>query len=306
MIRSAILPVLAALTLPLNGAVVVAAGYNRPAPVDIAPGQILTFYVQGMGANLTAPVYAASLPLPLSLGGISAQFVQGVFIAPVPLLSVRPVSPCAYHTDPGCGSSYLAIRVQIPFGFDYSDPTVIRGVPVIEGQIRFSENGAVVASVDATPLSDQVHVLRNCDDFLFNQTSCAPIVTHADGSQVDLGHLAKSGEEIVIYAVGLGVSQSTIQAGQAVIAPIPTSVSVSFDWLPNALGSRAIPARLAQPAFAGLVTGYVGLYQINVVVPPVPPGTPACTGNPVGMSSNLTINIVGHSSFDGARICASP
>ena len=301
--KSSVLPILAGLVLPLNGGLVITAGYTRPSPVDVAPGQLITFYVQGAGAGLTTPTYASSLPLPTSLGGISAIFVQGVFSAPVPLISVRPISPCAYNTDPGCGSSYLAIRVQIPVGFDYSDPAVIRGVPVPGAQVRFFESGTVVASLDVTPLSDQVHVLRNCDDLLYNETSCAPMVTHADGSLVELRNPAKSGEEIIIYAVGLGVPESNVMAGQSPPFPIPVSVSISFDPRPNALASRSpSPSR---PVFAGLVSGYAGLYQVNVIVPVLPPGSSRCDGNPVGISSNLTISIIGHSSFDAARICVA-
>ena len=148
---------------PISAAVVMSAGYNLAAPVDVAPGQIVTFFVQDVGANLTTEVDASSLPLPTSLAGASATFVQGIVIGSLPIVSVKPISPCATNTDPGCGSTYAAITVQIPFGFDVNNPTARRGGLVPQGQVRFSENGTVVASVDVTPYSDQVHILRACD-----------------------------------------------------------------------------------------------------------------------------------------------
>ena len=60
--------------------------------------------------------------------------------------------------------------------------------------------------------------------------------------------------------------------------------------------------------WSGLVPGYVGLYQVNFIVPPVPPGTPPCVdirfsspGNVV--ETNLTVTIAGKESFDAAGIC---
>lgn len=178
---SALLLILSAVS-PINAAVVVTAGYNRPAPIDVGPGQIITFYIQGIGPSLKQPVYASSLPLPNALAGISANFVQGAFSAPIPLIFIRPIWPCASSTDSGCASPYVVIQAQIPFGFDYNDPTVTRGVPVPGAQVRFSENGSVVASIDAIPFSDQIHVLNACDDAQYNESFCTDVATHADGS----------------------------------------------------------------------------------------------------------------------------
>ena len=73
---------------------VAAAGYQLPTIINVAPGQVLTFYVHGIGANLKSRVAASSLPLPMSLAGISAVLVQALPGIPMPILSVEPVSTC--------------------------------------------------------------------------------------------------------------------------------------------------------------------------------------------------------------------
>ena len=78
-----------------------------------------------------------------------------------------------------------------------------------------------------------------------------------------------------------------------------------FDYLPNASpqnpGDSILPS--AVPAFAGLTPGFVGLYQINFVVPPPPPGTLPCLSLDGRVTSNLTVSIGAGLSFDGANIC---
>jgi uncharacterized protein (TIGR03437 family) len=71
---------------------------------------------------------------------------------------------------------------------------------------------------------------------------------------------AKPGETIVIYGIGFGPVVPNTPAGQ--IATVTTQLSASLQVL---FGQTA-----AQVRYAGLTQGSVGLYQFNIVVPPVP------------------------------------
>jgi uncharacterized protein (TIGR03437 family) len=57
------------------------------------------------------------------------------------------------------------------------------------------------------------------------------------------------------------------------------------------------------PLYSGLVPGYVGLYQINFIVPQPPAGILSCSGT---VQSNLTVSVGGQTSFEGAGICVTP
>ena len=301
---------------PLNAAAsasVVGAGYKQLYPFTVAPGLVLTFFVHGIGAGLTQCMLAQGSPLPTSLGGITAIFRQFNPDIPVPIFAVEPISSCADSTRAGC-SAYTAITVQLPFEMQAVDPANPRGVLPSGAQLVFSEQGAVAATVDLFTLVDQVHLLRTCDVlFASREMTCHAVVAHADGSLVTGQHPAHGGEEVVLYAYGLGSTPANPSTGGAANKPVPTFISftITFDPRENALASRA-PMRdpLNPAAFAGLTPNYVGLYQLNVTVPDLPknalPCYPASIFRGAQIDSNLTINVTGPASFDGVGICVEP
>jgi len=301
-----------------------AVGYTVPVTINVAPGQVITFFVHGIGASLTGPVRANSATWPTSLAGISVNFYEGITM-PVALLSVEPILTCD-NPGPGCGS-YTAVTLQIPFPIIANNPVVPTGLPPPYARVDFLENGSVQSSVEVTPWADQIHLLRYCDLIFPVRNNCQPVVTHADGTPItappgdrDPGSPAMAGEHVVLYAVGLG----PVGPPPATGAPFATGgkdggLGVSFDARPNALASRppaisdggGVLIPVTPPEFAGPVAGFVGLYQINVQIPQqLPAGLPACKINgsslATSIQSNLTINIGGVVSFDGAPICVEP
>ena len=140
------------------------------------------------------------------------------------------------------------------------------------------------------------------------------MITHADGTLVSASNPATVGEEIVLYALGLGATNPAVPTGQATPSAAPAAFvsEVNIDNQANAAPSKGIPLSLTAcsttptcpftPVFAGLSPGSVGLYQVNFVIPSALQPMFACGP---GIASNLTLTIVGLTSFDGAGICVA-
>jgi len=171
---------------------------------------------------------------------------------------------------------------------------------------------------------------------------CNAAVTHADGTLVTADAPGKAGEVLVIYTFGLGQTTPAVKTGSATPTPAPVlgpasrlgsvrTLELQYDFRPNAEPSRPFnvltgvisptpptaPVILLAPSFVGLTPGQVGLYQINVQLPSAFPAVvlpcttlAVGTGNPAYppafVQSNLTIDIGGVTSFDGAAICIQP
>ena len=88
--------------------------------------------------------------------------------------------------------------------------------------------------------------------------SGAGAILHADGSLVTSQNPVEAGQIIIIFCTGLG--EVTPEVGTGLPATgLHTTVetpTVTIDGLP------------AEVQFSGLAPGFVGLYQVNVVVPP--------------------------------------
>ena len=306
---------------------IVGANYSATFPLPVAPGQLITLVVEGLPNPLPGPARAPSGSLPISLAGISAVFRQGTDQA-APVLEVVPFSTCAIPLSSPCGT-LLAVTVQIPFEIETVCP--LCGRPQIPAYLAIAQNGTGGALVDVTPLDNQVHFLTSCDTLvsgislppLTGGLPCAPIVMHGDSKPVTATNPARSGEELVAYAVGLGQTIEPQATGQALSISAPTSTlyAVDFNYRPNALATKPAgpsangippPTPFAMPLFTGTTPGFVGLYQINFIVPAAPAGLPPCVDRTTAVpyanvvQSNLTVSIGSAFSFDGAGICVQP
>jgi uncharacterized protein (TIGR03437 family) len=227
--------VLSALAFGQSGSnTITGMGYLYPS-VAVAPGQLISVFVEG---NVQ--------------GNIGAT-VQGL-VAPV--LEMRSPSDCP--TWSLC-SSQTAITIQIPFelqpGCSFTNPACN---VVLLTQLIITVNGAAGPPVDLTPLADRVHILTSCDTVVpggsgvaaLNLLPCSPLVTHADGSPVTPASPAQSAEELIAYAVGLGLTNPAVPTGKAATAATPTSetFALDFNFRPNALATKPIPPS-AIPAF---------------------------------------------------------
>jgi uncharacterized protein (TIGR03437 family) len=117
-------------------------------------------------------------------------------------------------------------------------------------------------------------------------------VTHADGTLVDAQKPAKVGETIAIYAVGF---QPVARTGFPATVPVQlasagTGVgSLMFSYLKASSRTGAyIPVdRFIEPEWVGATPGFVGLYQINTTVPPMPAETASCADEVSGTNTSI-------------------
>jgi uncharacterized protein (TIGR03437 family) len=95
------------------------------------------------------------------------------------------------------------------------------------------------------------------------------IATHLDGMLVAPAAPANPGEIIVIYVAGLGRVTPDTTPGKIVTAAASISAESQMQVL---LAGTPCPA--ANVLYAGLAPGFAGLYQVNLVVPPLTPPNP--------------------------------
>jgi len=287
-------------------AAIASIGYTMPqAFLHSAPGQIVSLMVYGLAYKQAVPFVASGLPLPTTLGGLSVSLQQGNNMFQVPLLSVQqvcPTAPCAPLT---------VVTIQIPFEvFARCAPCGVVSVP---GTLTVSQSGGASGSVLIGDfLLDYIHIPSMCDTTanpLSSPGTCAKLVTHGNGTIVDGFHPARAGEELVMYAFGLGHTTPELKTGAAAPSPgpviAPDRFSLNFDFRVNVPPSLPIPdpAGVAQPVYVGAVPGFAGLYQVNFIVPTNMPDLRPCAGTGF---SNLTVSVYTINSFDGAGICVQP
>jgi uncharacterized protein (TIGR03437 family) len=322
---------------------VIGGGYRNPDAVRVAPGQVIAVFLRntqtllplnfnGLGYRY---VLAESVPLPTSLAGFSARVelesLGAVVVSvPAPILAVHQLPICANTAPfppggiPALPECYVtALTLQVPFSVR---PPLPHPAAPSAFKLVASEGGADSTSVLLNVKQDNIHIVSLCDrtgvsngyGTAGSPTFCAPIATHLDGSLINTESTVKPAEVIVLYAYGMGLTfPDPPPAGSPTPIPGPqvtSSLRIQFDFRPSAGPSiPEVNPKDTTPSpilFAGLAPGQVGLYQINVKLPDVFPPVVPCGGsvsNFMGnVLSNLTINISGASSYDGAQICVAP
>jgi uncharacterized protein (TIGR03437 family) len=187
----------------------------------VAPGGLISLY----GGDLS-PVSQSSrqVPLPTVLGE-SCLTVNG---QPVPVMFVSPNQ----------------INAQLPFAVDGNTQIVLR------------TPGGVSDAFNVTILPAAPSVFRNST--AGPETGVATVVRNSNGYVVTPSNPVHRGDDLTIYATGLGRTSPSVETGvpspaeplaQAMIVP-----TVTIGGVPN------------EVQFAGLTPGEIGVYQINIRV----------------------------------------
>jgi len=98
--------------------IIASAGYSSPAPLQAAPGQVVTMFVRDVPRAVDGQLRsekASGLPLPTALAGISVVIVQTSGTLKAPIFAVRQDSECQTAGGVDEASCLLtAIQIQVP------------------------------------------------------------------------------------------------------------------------------------------------------------------------------------------------
>ncbi|HUS08718.1 MAG TPA: hypothetical protein VMZ52_20610 [Bryobacteraceae bacterium] len=250
----------------------------------LAPGPARTFY-GGVGNNATYDPDDV-----IAQGGIVAAFGEQFTAAPPTSASKLPLTTELNGTRvfvngqpaPIFYSSYKQVNFQIPFD-----------AALGQGTVRVDREGQAGNLVS-------INIVRGAPRILLSGLKEYGIVLNEDQTYampVTPGvpsHPAKAGSALVIYALGLGPATPAVLSGEASpgaepLARVSTTSRVFFGG--GLFSDRNVEAK---PFFVGLAPNFVGLYQINVIVPDSSPTGPEVTlkvGGDDGASNSVKIAI---------------
>lgn len=203
------------------GGVVSAASLTAAPDNQVAPGQIVSIF----GQNFLAAGRAITSVVPLATQlGPQNTTITGCGRA-FPLYTVFPGQ----------------INAQIPF--ECPAPGVMTVTVTVGGQtgtqtFTLAPAAPGIFTVDGSGVGDGV-------------------IAHADDSLVSAAKPASAGEEVVIYATGLGATNPSFVTGTAANQINTTVLPVSV----------TIGGKIATVTYGGLVQGWVGLCRVDAIVP---------------------------------------
>jgi uncharacterized protein (TIGR03437 family) len=195
----------------------------------LVPGSIGTLYIVGAGNNYDSLKQATSVPLPLTLDGVSV-YVNG-WSAPLFAVARSAGATQVNFQVPMESSAGSSIEVKVS---EYSLPTL-------------------TASVSVRAAAPAI--------FYSNFTTHEGAVTDLSYRLVSSSNPARGGKVITVWATGLGATTPYVQTNQVGPSQSLAVVSRKFDVLLDGVKGTVL--------WAGLAPGFIGLYQLNVTLPAV-------------------------------------
>jgi len=238
---------------PGDNALYLVEGVSPPAPIRVvngasfngtnaAPGSLGTIFV---ATNLTQEYFAPSEPLPVQLGGLALRIggklsfdntnwsYDSTGSMLVPLLYAGPTQ----------------INFQVPYEVTLSDPVILQ-LELPDGSKTWGEAGLSPASPGVFEINNYLAAALNQDNTRNGDPSILP------GSVP-----AKKGSILQLFLTGAGLTMPPVGTGDAVPLPGPLLFT-------NAQPIVYIARESAAVQFSGMAPGFVGVWQINVQIPP--------------------------------------
>ncbi len=271
------------------------AGPDWANPPLLSAGQFVTLAFWGISDEVPDRARAGVVPLPTALGGVSIRF-RGETLKehPAAILEVAKTYPCPKSFWPeisgdACAPGVL-VTLQVP---DEISTSFNLPFPQYDfGTIKLAINGVERAQFWYRTAVAAHRFLLTSDPG--SDSWGGPVITHRNGEQVTMLNPALPGEDLIVYAVGLGRTAPPVATGE----PSPSGASVgmryslSLDYAFNG-GENPLTEKFSPVEFM-LTPGAVGLYEATVTVPSPPAAAEPCrffgpASAGVGVRSNLTV-----------------
>jgi uncharacterized protein (TIGR03437 family) len=228
---------------------------------QVAPGSLAALF----DPNITQPDQSAiALPLPTTLAGVTVK-INGIT---APLLGVY--------------GSARQINLQVPSGVSPGTATVelFQGsstTPISTGTVTIAEAAPGIFAI-AEPTGQAAALNYNDGVYSIN----------ADFDRLPGSRPQASGQYIIIYATGIGATSPLVPDGQAAPAsPLAVTTGVT---------KVTIGGVEAQVGFSGLAPGFVGLWQINALLP---------SSLPTNLSTSVRVELKGGQSTQATLAVAN-
>jgi len=220
------------------------AGYT---PIEsCSPNAIVTFL--GSGFSLHDPIEATATPWPTELAGVRIR-INGVY-APITF-----VSDTTIHFQCPVLESGVGLEIVMEYESSSSLSPDAKGASAV-----VSTAPVVVRMSDTTPGIYQMQGTQAAALIAGAGMLAGPFSAGEPGVRLP-ARAVTPGEYLEIYANGMGATTETLGPGQS--APLDRLVHVVGSVTVIVGDGQRVPAD-----FAGLTPGSVGLFQVNVRVPP--------------------------------------
>ena len=218
---------------------------NIPVSLEIVPQGAPTINYQGVVDDVTFIPGAAVSPGDVTLvkgAQLSFSAFSGLQSTPLP----TQLGGATVLVNGTAAPFYYSSSGQLAFQMPYGTPA---GTALV--QVQRDGQSSNTVSVNVAQHAPQIFAVLNPDGS-YNLP---------DGS-----HPAKLGDEIVIWAFGLGATSPAVATGAAAPGLNPGDTLAQVTGLQVNFGGGAFGS-IVTPDFAGLTPPFAGVYQVNVKIP---------------------------------------
>jgi uncharacterized protein (TIGR03437 family) len=259
------------------------------------PGSLLTIPITASITVGSGDSISQALPFPVTAGSLPASSSAGIVNAASYQTSVAPGSAISIFGSNLASGEAKAAGLPLPKMLNGAS-VLINGsaAPLfyvspgqVNAQVPFETplgTASLVAQVDgrsSAPVQFQV-VAAAPGVFSIFDTNHAIAQNYPGWSLNSAQNPGAPGQYVTVYLTGVGRVDNPVEAGK----PAPS------EPLSRALGEVKVRVggKAAEVPYAGLTPGFVGLAQVNLIVPPdAPPGEQPLEITIGGVASNLTL-----------------